>query len=171
MNVMFGMVRRQTSRLGALMVTVGALALGIGLLSSGAARADAAIVPDPIAYCETNAPFAFQVAVNGWQVQYDQLLGDSYTNNWRCEYWVSAVIPTALGEDGDEADYTLPPFAYSVPIDWNAMCSQQFPGAWATWIPGPVTGAAGAPWGCQAPADVTYDPAENKDGIHAVLSG
>lgn len=51
-----------------------------------------------------------QTAVNGWQVQYDQLLGNSYTNNWRCEYWVSAAVPTSLGADGEEADFTLPPF-------------------------------------------------------------
>jgi hypothetical protein len=128
------------------------------------------LTPDPVAYCETNLPFGMQTAVNGWQVQYDQLLGDSYTNNWRCEYWVSAVVPTWLGGDGEEADFTLPPFAYSTPIDWNGMCNQQFPGSWAVWIPGPVTGAAGAPWACQAPPGVTYDPAEDANGVHAVLS-
>lgn len=147
-----------------------AIALGVSLASAGVAQAGAQLIPDPVAYCETNMPFAMQAAVNGWQVQYDQLLGASYTNNWRCEYWVSAAIPTWLGADGAEADFTLPPFAYSTPIDWNGMCNQQFPGSWAVWIPGPATGVAGAPWGCQSPAGVTYDPAENEDGVHAVLS-
>jgi hypothetical protein len=49
------------------------------------------------------------------------------------------------------------------------MCDQQYPGAWAVWIPGPETGVNGAPWGCQGPPGVTYDPAENSQGIHAVL--
>jgi hypothetical protein len=81
----------------------------------------------------------------------------------------SATIPVA-SEDG-ENDFTLPPVAMSTPVDWNAMCGQQFPGSWATWIPGPATDATGAPWGCQAPAGVTYDPAENSSGVHAVTSG
>lgn len=50
------------------------------------------------------------------------------------------------------------------------MCNQQFPGSWAVWIPGPATGVAGAPWGCQAPAGVTCDPAESANGVHTVLS-
>jgi hypothetical protein len=170
MTLITRMMSTTAGRTFAVAAAASAIALGATLTSAGAARADdASLMPDPVAYCETNPPFGMQAAVNGWQVQYDQLLGDSYTNNWRCEYWVSAVIPW-LGEDGDEADFALPPITYSTPIDWNAMCNQQFPGAWAVWIPAPVTGAAGAPWGCQAPAGVTYDPAEDENGVHAVLS-
>jgi hypothetical protein len=161
---------RTARRIFAVVAAASAIALGVGLTSVGVARADDALLPDPVAYCETNPPFTMQTAVNGWQVQYDQLLGRSYTNDWRCEYGVSAVVPTWLGEDGDEADFVLPPFAYSTPIDWNGMCNQQFPGSWAVWIPGPVTGVAGAPWGCEPPAGVTYDPAEDENGVHAVLS-
>jgi hypothetical protein len=167
------MFRMATRKIGRTLIATAAAAatLGLGLSSAGVAQADAALTPDPVAYCEVNPPFAFSTAVNGWQVSYDQLLGDSYKNDWRCEYWVSAVVPTWLGDDGDEADFTLPPFAFSTAIDWNAMCNQQFPGAWAVWIPAPVTGAAGAPWGCQGPSGRTYDSAEDKDGVHAVLSG
>lgn len=168
------LISRRASRIAgrtfAVAAAASAIALGVSVTSAGVARADALLIPDPAAYCETNLPFAMQTAVNGWQVQYDQLLGNSYTNNWRCEYWVSAVVPTLLGADGEEADFTLPPFTSSTPIDWNSMCDQQFSGSWAVWIPGPVTGVAGAPWGCQAPAGVTYDPAEDANGVHAVLS-
>jgi len=160
-----------TKRTLAVAAAASTIVLGASFISAGAARADTGLLPDPVAYCETNLPYAWQTAINGWQVQYDQLLGDSYTNNWRCEYWVSMAVPTWLGEDGDEEDFTLPPVAESFAIDWNAMCNQQYPGAWAVWIPGPETGVAGAPWGCQGPAGVTYDPAENQDGVHDVVSG
>lgn len=165
---MFRMATRKTGRTLVATAAATIIVLGVGL-SSGTARADTSLTPDPVAYCETNLPDGMQTAVDGWQVQYDQLLGDSYKNNWQCEYWISYVIPW-LSEDGDEEGFTLPPVAQAFPIDWNAMCNQQFPGAWAVWIPAPVTGAAGAPWGCQGPAGVTYDSAENKYGIHAVLS-
>lgn len=165
MNAMSRMIRRML----VVATAASAIAVGADLALAGSAQADAALTPDPVAYCETNLPFAWQTAVNGWQVQYDQLLGNSYTNNWRCEYWVTIVVPLAL--DGQEEDFTLPPVTHSVPIDWNAMCDQQYPGAWATWIPAPVTGVDGAPWGCQAPAGVTYDPAEGWNGVHAVISG
>jgi hypothetical protein len=165
MNVMSRVISRRLAAATAASFVVA----GATVALTGIAQASTVLSPDPVAYCETSLPYGMQTAVNGWGVQYDQLLGDSYQNNWRCEYWVSATVPVA-SEEGED-DFTLPPVAQSIPVDWNAMCGQQFPGSWATWIPGPETDATGAPWGCQAPAGVTYDPAENSSGVHAVTSG
>jgi len=170
MNAISRTIRRARRTLVA-SVVASAVGAAAGLALASTAEAATVLTPDPVAYCITNPPFAMQTAVNGWQVQYDQLLGDSYQNNWRCGYWVSMATPVALDEEGQDEDFTFPPVAYSTAIDWNAMCDQQYPGSWATWIPGPATGANGAPWGCQAPSGVTYDPAEDANGIHAVISG
>jgi hypothetical protein len=148
-----------------------AIAAGVSLALSGTAQASTVLTPDPVAYCVTNPPFGQQVQVNGWHVYYDQLLGDTYQNDWRCQYLVSATVPTALGAPGKAQSFVLPPFHWSTAIDWNAMCDQQYPGSQAAWIPAPETGVYGAPWGCQAPAGVTYNPAEDSHGIHAVIAG
>ena len=170
-NAISRTVRRAHRTLAVAAAASALLAVAAGLTLTGTAEADTLLTPDPVAYCVTNPPFGMQTAVNGWQVQYDQLLGDSYQNNWRCQYSVSMVVPVAVDEDGQDEDFTFPPVAYSTPVNWNAMCNQQYPGSRATWIPGPVTGANGAPWGCQGPAGVTYNPAEDANGIHAVISG
>jgi hypothetical protein len=110
-----------------------------------------------------------------------QVVGDQYTNDWKCRDLVSAGIPFAMEPETDdlgapvgtgEAESFGPWVFYeNYGIQWQAMCSEQFPGSSAEWIPGPVTGVDGAPWECQAPAGVTYDSAENSQGIHAVISG
>jgi hypothetical protein len=167
---MFGMATRKTRRALVASAAAATIVLGTGLSSTGTAWADTSLTPDPVAYCETNLPFGQQAMVNGWKIAYKQLSGDSYKNNWQCQYWIFATVPFVTSP-GKASNFILPPFTHGVPIDWNAMCNQQFPGAWAVWIPGPETGAAGAPWDCQGPAGVTYDPAENAKGVHAVLSG
>ena len=171
MNVMSRVISRglAAATAASAIVAGASVALPGTAQASTASQASTVLSPDPVAYCETNLPYAMQTAVSGWGVQYDQLLGGTYQNNWRCEYWVSVTVPVA-SEEGED-DFTLPPVAQSIPVDWNTMCGQQFPGSWATWIPGPATDATGAPWGCQAPAGVTYDPAENSSGVHAVTSG
>lgn len=167
---MINFIPRRAGRALVVAAAVSTLAAGASVALTGTARADSALTPDPVAYCIMNPPFGPQVQADGFKVFYDQLLGDSYQNDWRCGYLVAAAVPTALGAPGKSQSFTLPPVSYSTAIDWNAMCNQQFPGSWATWIPGPATGAVGAPWECLAPAGVTYDPAENAHGIHAVIS-
>jgi hypothetical protein len=166
MNAMSHTVRRVRRALVAV-AAASAIAACTGLALAGTAQASTVLTPDPDAYCAINPPFGQQVQVDGWQVNYDQLLGDTYQNDWRCQYLVSASVPTA----SKAQSFVLPPFHWSTAIDWNAMCNQQYPGSWATWIPAPETGVYGAPWGCQAPTGVSYDSAENSYGIHAVISG
>lgn len=170
---MFGMATRKIGRALVTSAAAGTIVLGVGLSSTGTARADTSLTPDPVAYCETNLPFGQQATINGWKIRYKQLTGDSNKNNWQCQYWVSMTVPIPSEQIGKSNNFILPPFTQGVPIDWNALCNQQFPGAWATWIYvlGPETSTAGVPWGCQGPAGVTYDSAENVKGIHAVLSG
>jgi hypothetical protein len=118
--------------------------------TSSAAASSATFMPDPGQYCVDNAPYPMQ-SVDGWTAQFINVQGDMYTNDWKCVYAVSVVIPTwdtdGLGT-GDENDFVFPPYIYHMPIDWNAMCSQQFPGSWAQWILAPEAGVWGAPWEC-----------------------
>lgn len=128
------------------------------------------LLPDPSAYCmqSQNTLFQTQQLESGWQVAFQNVIGDSYQNDWGCQYLIQATIPTPF--DGGDS-FTLPPFNYTMPIDWNNMCNQQYPGAHAEWIPGPETGVDGAPWGCVGAPGVIYDPAEQYDGTHLVISG
>jgi hypothetical protein len=125
--------------------------------------------PDPSAYCIENPPFQQQQVDVGWQVQFENVIGDPLQNDWKCQYMVLSYVPIAAGEDGGE--FPIGPINYTTPIDWNAMCNQQYPGASATWIPGPETGVDGAPWGCVGAPGVMYDPAEQSDGTHLIVSG
>ena len=161
---------------------VQALAISLGALTTSvfgatASQAATGLTPDPYAYCATNLPFGQQRQVNGWVVIPKGLSGDTGQNDWKCTYEVFGYIPTfyATGiissPTGVGRELGPIPFNFSVNVDWAAMCDQQFPGASAQWIPGPVTGVMGAPWQCAAPPGVTYDPAEGPDGTHAVLSG
>lgn len=116
--------------------------------------------PDPSAYCVENPPFQMQQLEGGWQVVFQNVIGDSYQNDWGCQYLTQISV-----------DFIFPPVTYTMPIDWNGMCNQQYPGAYAEWIPGPETGVDGAPWGCVGAPGVIYDPAEQSDGTHQVISG
>jgi hypothetical protein len=131
------------------------------------------LLPDPSAYCVKNPPFQLQQQDDGWQVQFQKLVGDPLQNNWGCQYLVLATVPvtgdaTAVNNEGN---FPIWLSTYTAPIDWNAMCNQQYPGAHAEWSPGPETGVYGAPWVCVGVPGVIYDPAEQSDGTHEVISG
>lgn len=148
---------------------VGFLAFFMG---RGAVMAQASVTlePDPAAYCETVQPLGM-AAVDGDTVQFKALLGTPGKNNWKCQLWVSASGPPIMNDDGDDQEFTFPPFTVDYPINWEDMCNTQYPGATAVWTPGPELGVGGAPWSCQGAPGVTYDPAEKADGTHDVMSG
>jgi hypothetical protein len=161
---------------------VQALAISLGtitasILGTTAAHAASDLTPDPTGYCATNLPFAQQQQVAGWKVFSTGLIGDAGQNDWACAYQVWVNIPTFTSTGiissptGIERNLGSFPVNTRIPMDWAAMCNQQFPGASAQWIPGPATGVMGAPWQCVGPAGVTYDLAERPDGTHAVLNG
>ncbi len=129
------------------------------------------LLPDPSAYCMKNIPFQMQQQDDGWNVQFENVVGDSYQNDWGCQYQILATVPIAGFDGTTSGNLPLPPYTYTLPIDWNNMCNQQYPGAHAEWIPGPETGVDGAPWGCVGAPGVIYDPAEQYDGTHQVISG
>ena len=129
------------------------------------------LLPDPSAYCMKNIPFQLQQQDDGWYVRFNNTIGDSYQNDWGCQYSVQATIPIAGFDGTTQGNLPLPPYPYTLPIDWNNMCNQQYPGASAVWIPGPETGVDGAPWGCVGAPGVIYDPVEQYDGTHLVISG
>jgi hypothetical protein len=140
----------------------------LGLGAFGAVPASASqggLLPDVPAYCMMNPPFGMQVAVNDWRVVFDKVTGDTGQNNWGCRYLTMPTVPAGVN------NFTIPwPIPSTQPMDWNALCNQQFPGAHAKWIPGPMTGVGGAPWECEGPEGVTYDLAEQTDGTHLVTS-
>jgi hypothetical protein len=128
------------------------------------------LLPDPTAYCMKNPPYQQQQQDNDWHVQFKNVVGDANQNNWGCQYLVQATVPIA-GFDGTTSGFLpLPPFTYTQPINWNDMCNQQYPGAFADWLPGQETGAYGTPWVCVGAPGVIYDPAEQYDGTHQVIS-
>ncbi len=123
------------------------------------------LMPDPDAYCANNAPYQTQVNEAGWPVQYIGLQGDANQNDWVCVYAVAPTIPTPYG-GGDS--FTLPPHNEAFPIDWAAMCQQQYGGSTLHWvgIPGPATspGPFGAPWLCVGAPGAQYDQTETPTG-------
>jgi hypothetical protein len=153
--------------------TVGGVCLAAGLGASPA-LADSGqqqLMPDPDAYCALNAPYQAQVTEAGWQVVYTGLSGDANQNDWACTYTVYANIPVPNGEFGpgaDTASAPLPPSNETFPIDWAAMCRQQYDGSSLQWVgvPGPETspGPFGAPWMCLGAPGGTYDQTETQDG-------
>jgi hypothetical protein len=42
-----------------------AIVAGVSVALTGTAQASTVLSPDPVAYCETNLPYAMQTAVNG----------------------------------------------------------------------------------------------------------
>ena len=153
-------------------ITTAGLVMAIGIVLGGLlgtsqmARADETLTPDPAAWCIQNegAVFGLQQNTDDWQVHYSGLIGDAGQNDWRCGYQVWPTIPA-----GGDTFSLVPPFNWSVPMNWEAMCEAQFSGAHVAWINGPLTGVGGAPWQCIGAPGVTYDPAEQADGTHAVL--
>jgi hypothetical protein len=116
---------------------------------------------DPDIWCAQKAASFYQqdIEVNDWSVLLDGYVGTPYVNNWRCREEVQATVP--YGEDV----FRLPQVLMYLPIDFNAMCQAQFPGAQLRYVPGPVSVAAW-PWECVGQAGKYYPPpALNLDGV------
>ena len=101
-------------------------------------------------------------AESDYQVVSEGVQGDASQNDWKGEYMVVASIPTG----GDS--FTLPPVNTSTPVDWEAMCAQQYPESSAEWVgvPGPAAspGPFGAPWMCLGAPGSVYDQTETDNG-------
>jgi hypothetical protein len=157
--------RRIRTIIAAALVPVAAL--GVGLLGAGTASAAASgpsLMPDPGLYCAEvqNAPYVAQVENDGWSVLYTGVKGDVGKNDWACVYEVSMAVPVVdeieVGDDSlNSSNLLLPPRQDTVPINWAAMCSQQYPGSSLQWIQAPATGVWGAPWQCVGQPGVTYN--------------
>lgn len=126
------------------------------------------LAPDLMAYCTQNLPHQLERQDNEWQVASTGAVGDSSQNNWQCSYQVYSTIPVFNGED--VGFMPLPSYTENDPVDWNALCNQQYPGAHAEWVPGPEVTTWGQPWQCVGKPGVVYDPAEQANGTHNILS-
>lgn len=131
-------------------VSVSAICL---LASSG--PAEASTTPNAIQeYCDVGYGLVDANAADS-PVQYytDGYSGTTYQNNWKCDYLAVYTVPMPDMDAGfDEINlgegFVLPPIHESVGIDFQKLCSLEYPGSTLVWVPGPETGLDGAPWAC-----------------------
>lgn len=109
----------------------------VAVAATAPAAADEVLYPEPYQGCYDSNPYAAQVREAGWVSQFTGI-GGTGPNSFTCEYLVRPA-----------ADFTWPiPFHTTTPMDWAAMCPQQFPGSHLVWA-GPGRGSAGSGWVCQ----------------------
>ncbi|MGA2830628.1 MAG: hypothetical protein ABSF03_31450 [Streptosporangiaceae bacterium] len=147
-------------RFAAVLLSICTVGLGTGAAHAATTTRPSTVVliPNAKAYCIAgeNLPDQAYVANDEWVVIFHKLVGTPGKNNWACQYWIRPTIP--LPVDGDIINIPAPWAAryLNFPIYWGLMCSEQFPGAKAQRVRGPVGvaryGPGGAPWVCVGPA-------------------
>jgi len=113
------------------------------------------LVPDPAYWCvKVDEPrrFGTQIREADWKVLFTGVKGTAHQNDWTCSYLVQAN----LSDPGGNAA-PLPPVPERFPIDFKAVCAEQFPGSRLQYELGPVYSSAW-PWECIGPAGKYYPP-------------
>jgi hypothetical protein len=124
---------------------------------------------DPSAWCveQEAKTFETQIREADWRIQPAGIQGTRGLNDWKCRVTVVATIGGKV--DGESVGDTgpLPPITESIPIDFNAICHEQFPGARLRYVPGPVL-VADWPWECVGQPGKYYPP-PNLTGAEALV--
>jgi uncharacterized protein YraI len=116
--------------------------------------AEQVLVVDPSYWCLTHDIHRFdtQVREAGWKVQFNGLEGTPHQNDWKCRYLVVMTFPGPTGRNGP-----LPPTTQRFPIDFRAVCEEQYPGSRLQYELGPVYSTSW-PWVCIGAPGKYYPP-------------
>jgi hypothetical protein len=113
---------------------------------------------DPYLWCAQQAEREYQTQIReaDWIVVLHGYVGTPGVNNWRCRDLVAITVGGELSGGGD-GDFHFPPVDKYAPIDFTAMCHEQFPGATLKYVAGPVM-VAPWPWQCVGQPGKYYPP-------------
>jgi hypothetical protein len=154
-------IRRATGRLvAAAAITIAAIGASIVPAQADDSRQELPL--EPAAWCvyQEYRTYAWQVKFLDWKVFPSGITGTPGQNDYKCLAKVSVTVPMPLKIQGeDNAAFNVPGlWTIALPIDWAAMCKEQYGDSANTqWVPGPATGASGSPWVCLGAPGRSYD--------------